>query len=54
MAVLPLVLISAISNAVLNVHAPALYHEFNCFESPEKTTETTSTFADSQGFKKEN
>ena len=32
----------------------ALYHEFNCFESPEKTTETTSTFADAQGFKKEN
>jgi len=31
-----------------------LYHEFNCFESPKKTTATTSTFADAQGFKKEN
>ena len=27
----------------------ALYREFNCFDSPEKTTETTSTFADVQG-----
>ena len=32
----------------------ALYHEFNCFESPEKTTETTSTVTDAQEFKKEN
>ena len=32
----------------------ALYHEFNRFESQEKTTETTSTSADAQGFKKEN
>jgi len=49
MAALPLVLISAISNAVLSLKL-SMYHEFNSLESPEKT----STFADAQGFKKEN
>ena len=47
MATLPLVLVSAISNAVLNL-------QLCIMKSPEETTETTSTFADAQGFKKEN
>ena len=52
MAALPLVLISAISNAVLSLQLCVM--NLTALESPEKTTETTSILDDAQGFKKEN